>query len=102
MAFPSIPLRRPRLVGWREILRKRRWGVVKAMNGDKAPSPDGFFMVFFQACWNVLKKDIMKVFRDFHARGKFERSLNATFIALISGALMLRLWGVFTKLLLRF
>jgi hypothetical protein len=25
----------------------------------------------------------MKVFRDFHARGKFERSLDATFIALI-------------------
>ena len=25
----------------------------------------------------------MKVFRDFHARDKFERSLNATFIALI-------------------
>jgi hypothetical protein len=25
----------------------------------------------------------MKVFHDFHARGKFERSLNTTFIALI-------------------
>jgi hypothetical protein len=32
----------------------------------------------------VLKENIMKVFRDFHARGKFERSFNATFIALIS------------------
>jgi hypothetical protein len=31
----------------------------------------------------VLKKEIMKVFRDIHAIGKFERSLNATFIALI-------------------
>jgi hypothetical protein len=31
----------------------------------------------------VLKENIMKVFRDFHARGKFERSFNATFIALI-------------------
>jgi hypothetical protein len=35
----------------------------------------------------------MKVFHDFHARSKFERSLNATFIALIpkiSGAVDLK------------
>jgi hypothetical protein len=31
----------------------------------------------------VLKEDIIKVFRNFHARGKFEMSLNATFIPLI-------------------
>jgi len=40
-------------------------------------------MAFFQACCDVLKVDIMKVFRDFHTRGKFERSRNALFIALI-------------------
>ena len=57
--------------------------VVKAMNGDKASGHDGYSIMFFQACWNVLKEDIMEVFRDFH-RGKFERSLNATFISLIT------------------
>lgn len=57
--------------------------VVKGMNGDKAPRPNGFSMAFFQACWGVLK-DNMKVICEFHARGKFERSLNATFIALIT------------------
>ena len=31
----------------------------------------------------MLKKDIMAVFTDFHARGKFEKSLNSTFISLI-------------------
>jgi hypothetical protein len=56
---------------------------VKALNGDKAPGSDSYSMAFFQACWDVLKEDIMKVFHDFHARGKFERSLNAMFIALI-------------------
>jgi hypothetical protein len=25
-------------------------------------------MAFFQACWKVLKEDIMNAFRDFHAR----------------------------------
>jgi hypothetical protein len=58
-------------------------GVVKAMNGDKALGPDGFSMVFFQACWDVVKEDIIKVFCDLHARGKFERSLNDSFITLI-------------------
>jgi hypothetical protein len=58
--------------------------VVKAMNGDKASRLDGFYMAFFQACWSVLKGDTMKVFCEFQVSGKFERSLNATFIALIS------------------
>jgi hypothetical protein len=35
-------------------------GVVKAMNGDKAPRPYDISMAFFQACWDVLKEDIMK------------------------------------------
>jgi hypothetical protein len=72
----------------REVLE-----VVKAMNGVRVPSIDGYSMVFFQACWDVLKENIMKVFREFHARGKFERSLNATFIALIPKIL----WAVDLK-----
>jgi hypothetical protein len=57
--------------------------VVFAMNGNKAPSPNGFTMAFFQACWKVLHLDIMEVFSDFHAREVFEKSLNVSFIALI-------------------
>jgi hypothetical protein len=57
--------------------------VVSAMNGDKAPGLDGFSMAFFQACWDVLSSDILAVFHDFHARGWFEKSLNASFISLI-------------------
>jgi hypothetical protein len=49
--------------------------VVKAMVGDKTPSLDSFSMAFSQACWDVLRVDIMKVFIDFHARDKFEKSL---------------------------
>lgn len=40
-------------------------------------------MTFFQVCCDVLKEDILKVFYDVHARSKFERRLNPTFIALI-------------------
>jgi hypothetical protein len=32
----------------------------------------------FQACWEVVKADIMNVFHDFH--GMFERSLSVTFV----------------------
>jgi len=68
----------------RDFEEREVWEVVKAMNGDKASGPNGFFMAFFQVCWVVLKEDIMKVFRDFHASGKFKRSLIPMFIALIS------------------
>jgi hypothetical protein len=54
--------------------------VVKNFIGDKAPPrPNGFSMTFFQKCWEVLKEDIMKVFKELHYRGKF----NATFVSLI-------------------
>ena len=29
--------------------------VVLAVDGDKAPGPDGFSMAFFQWCWEVLR-----------------------------------------------
>lgn len=47
--------------------------LTKGMNSDKAPDPDGFTMSFIQACWDVIKDDVMKVFHDFQARGKFEK-----------------------------
>ena len=31
----------------------------------------------------MIKADIMAVFRDFHSKGRFQKSLNATFIVLI-------------------
>lgn len=39
----------------------------------------------FPTWWSINKSDIMEVFQNqnFHARGKFEKSLNATFISLI-------------------
>jgi hypothetical protein len=49
----------------------------------EAPSLDDFSSAFFYYCWEVLNIDIMNVFYKFHARGKFKRSLNTSFIALI-------------------
>ena len=57
--------------------------VVKDMEGDKAPDPDGFSMAFFHQCWRVVERDVLEVFEQFHQHCKFEKSPNATFIALI-------------------
>ena len=67
--------------------------VIFGMDKNKAPGSDGFSLAFFQACWDVLKDDIMAVFSYFHVCGKFEKSFNSTFISLIhkvSGASKLK------------
>ena len=40
-------------------------------------------MAFFKACWDFLKLEIMEVLANFHSQAVFEKSLTATFIALI-------------------
>lgn len=66
-------------------------------------------MAFFQACWSILKTDVMVVFRNFHVQVMFEKSLNAIFIAFIPKKLdvvdvdfwPINLVGRYTKLLLK-
>ena len=57
--------------------------VVSDLESDKAPGPDGFTMTFYHHCWRVVEKDVLVVFEEFFQHCKFEKSLNATFIALI-------------------
>ena len=53
------------------------------MSGDKAPSPDGFTTTFWQCNWDIVKEDILSLFREFHANGRFVRSLNTIFLVLV-------------------
>ena len=57
--------------------------VVRDMEGDKALGLNGFSMAFFHHCWRVVERDVLAVFEEFYQHCKFEKSLNATFIALI-------------------
>jgi hypothetical protein len=51
-----------RLAGWRESLKRRK--VVMAMEGDKVPGPDGFFIAFFQVFWEVVKESFLHKIRS--------------------------------------
>ena len=53
------------------------------LNGDKAPRLDNFTTAFWQFSWDIVKSDIMDLFKDFHERGRFGQSLNSTFLVLI-------------------
>lgn len=71
--------------GWLER-RFEKEEILLAVNelaGDKAPGPDGFSMAFFHHCWRVVESDVLAVFEEFYHHSKFEKSLNATFLALI-------------------
>lgn len=50
-------------------LRSFGGGKKKPFNGDKAPRPYGFSMVAF-----FLKVEVVEIFQNFHAQGKFEKS----------------------------
>ncbi|WMV13355.1 hypothetical protein MTR67_006740 [Solanum verrucosum] len=52
-------------------------------DGDKAPGQDGYTMSFFKSCWGIVKEDLMLTIHNFHQNGIFEKSFNATFLALI-------------------
>ena len=81
------------------------------MNRDKAPSPDGFTVAFWQNAWDFTKEEIMDMFKEFHEHSSFLKSLNNTFLVLIpkkSGAedigdfrLIILLGGLY-KLLAKF
>ena len=36
------------------------------MNGDKAPGLDGFTSAFWQSSWELVKEEIMELFREFY------------------------------------
>ncbi|WJZ90796.1 hypothetical protein VitviT2T_009917 [Vitis vinifera] len=53
------------------------------MRGDKAPGPDGFTVAFWQDCWDLVKEEVMDLFKEFFEYGSFAKSLNTTFLVLI-------------------
>ena len=67
----------------RKFEREEIFKVVRDLEGNKTPSPNGFTMAFYHHCWRVVEKDILAVFDEFFQYFNLEKSLNATFITLI-------------------
>ena len=54
------------------------------LNRDKALGSDGFSIAFWQFSWDFVKEEIMGFFKEFHENNMFVRSLNSTFLVLVS------------------
>ena len=56
---------------------------VDGMKDDRAPGPDGFNATFVKLCWNIIKKDLIKMVRKSQRCSKIGGSTNSAFLALI-------------------
>jgi hypothetical protein len=46
---------------------------------EKAPRPDGFIGVFFSACWEVIKEDLIKVVHHFFIQNQQSKPFEPSF-----------------------
>jgi hypothetical protein len=53
------------------------------MEHNKTPGLDGFPVEFYQVFWEIIKEDLMALFRDFHKEDLNLFSLNFGIITLI-------------------
>jgi len=67
----------------RPVTEKEVSEVLKEMQNGKALGPDGFNVDFFKFCWNIVKKDIVRVVEDSRLNKTILKALNTSFIALI-------------------
>ena len=56
---------------------------IEQMEKNKAPGQDGFPIEFYQACWSIIKDDLLRVFDDFHSHMIVLSSINYGIITLI-------------------
>ncbi|GKE33875.1 RNA-directed DNA polymerase, eukaryota, reverse transcriptase zinc-binding domain protein [Tanacetum coccineum] len=53
------------------------------IDGNKAPSLDGFSSQFFKESWSIVGDDVCKAVRDFFSNGKLLKEVNSTAISLV-------------------
>lgn len=61
------------------ILKYGRFGRIGMLVNWLASIKLHVHMAFFEDCWEVIKVDVMKVFLEFHKRGKFKIILECDF-----------------------
>jgi hypothetical protein len=58
--------------------------VVKNLPNNHAHGPDGFNGLFIKKCWSIVKENSFRLFKDFCSKNVDLRSINSSFIALVS------------------
>lgn len=56
---------------------------ISSMPLDKAPGPDGFTVSFYKTHWETIKKDFIRMVRNFQRKNKLGSSVKSSFLALI-------------------
>ena len=56
---------------------------IAVMEEDRAPGPDGYNVNFISICWDIVKKDLLKMVRKSQNCSKSGGSTNSAFLALI-------------------
>jgi len=57
--------------------------VIECLPNSHALGPDGFNGLFIKKCWNLVKQDFFRLFRDFSSDSIDLKSINSSIIALI-------------------
>ena len=57
--------------------------VIKEMKKGKVLGPDGFNVDFFEACWGIVKHDVIDVVEDSRKNKMVLKALDTSFISLI-------------------
>jgi len=48
-----------------------------SLNGDSAPSPDGFGAIFFKHYWSIIKSEVINAVQEFFITGKMLNNFNS-------------------------
>ena len=67
----------------KNVTMKKVQQAVFGMGRLKSPGPDGFFGIFYQNHWDIIKHDVYQLVRDVFISGYLPPKLNVTTITLI-------------------
>jgi hypothetical protein len=66
-----------------EVTEKELHEALFQLHPDKAPGPDGFSAHFYQKCWHIIKRDLLRMIQYVQKSAKLGGNTNSTFLALI-------------------